>query len=78
MEDYGFEDAKDFHPMNQRLGAIFFRVGLLGEGQGFILKGKKISLSEIGDRIDRIRLRVQPVSLGIYFYSLLFERLGSV
>ncbi|MGZ3604346.1 MAG: hypothetical protein ACXU9P_05250 [Thermodesulfobacteriota bacterium] len=49
MEYYGFEDMKEFHPMNQKLGAIYFKWGI-GEGQGLIVRDRKIYLSEIGER----------------------------
>ena len=58
MEYYGFEDMKEFHPMNQKLGAIYFKWGI-GEGQGLIVRDKKIYLSEIGERGDRIQFRVE-------------------
>jgi len=70
MEYYGFEDTKEFHPMNQRLGAVFIIRRGMGEGQGLIVRDWKIYLSEIGERGDRIRLRVESVSLGKY---LLYE-----
>jgi hypothetical protein len=70
MEYYGFEDMKEFHPMNQKLGAIYFKWGV-GEGQGLILKDRKIYLSEIGEKGDRIRLRVESVSLGKYLFGQL-------
>ena len=50
MEYYGFEDTKEFHPMNQRLGAIFIIRRGMGEGQGLIVRDRKIYLSEIGER----------------------------
>jgi hypothetical protein len=65
MEYYGFEDTKEFHPVTQRLGAIYFRWGT-GEGQGLIVRERKIYLSEIGERGDRIRLRIISVPLGYY------------
>ncbi len=65
MEYYGFEDTKEFHPVTQRLGAIYFRWGT-GEGQGLIVRDRKIYLSEIGERGDRIRLRIISVPLGYY------------
>jgi hypothetical protein len=68
MEYYGFEDTKEFHPMNQRLGAVFFIRRGMGEGQGLIVRDRKIYLSEIGEKGDRIRLRVESVSLGKYFW----------
>ena len=63
MEYYGFEDTKEFHPVTQRLGALYFKWGT-GEGQGLIVRERKIYLSEIGERGDRIRLRVISVPLG--------------
>jgi hypothetical protein len=74
MEYYGFEDVKEFHPMNQRLGTIFIIRRGMGEGQGLIVrdkKDKKIYLSEIGERGDRIRLRVESMSLGKYLLGIL-------
>ncbi len=74
MEYYGFEDVKEFHPMNQRLGTIFIIRRGMGEGQGLIVrdkKDKKIYLSEIGERGDRIQLRVESMSLGKYLLGIL-------
>ena len=68
MEYYGFEDMKGFHPMDQRLGAIYFKWGI-GEGQGLIVRDRKIYLSEIGERGDRIQLRVESMSLLNYLLS---------
>ena len=65
MEYYRFEDMKEFHPMHQKLGAIYFKWGI-GEGQGLTVRGRKISLSEIGKSGDRIRLRVESLPLGKY------------
>jgi len=67
LESFGFEDMKEFHAMNVMLGAIYFRVGM-GEGQGLVVKDRKIYLSEIGARGDRIRLRVRSVPLGYYLF----------
>ncbi len=72
MEYYGFEDMKGFHPMNQRLGAIYFKWGI-GEGQGLIVRDRKIYLSEIGERGDRIQLRVESMSLLNYLLSEIFK-----
>ncbi|MGB7573950.1 MAG: hypothetical protein WBN53_08825 [Thermodesulfobacteriota bacterium] len=72
MEYYGFEDMKGFHPMNQRLGAIYFKWGV-GEGQGLIVRDRKIYLSEIGERGDRIQLRVESLSLLSYLLSGIFK-----
>jgi len=73
MEYYGFQDTKEFHPMNQRLGAVFIIRRAMGEGQGLIVKDRKIYLSEIGEKGDRIQMRVESVSLGRYLLSLVHK-----
>jgi hypothetical protein len=75
MEYYGFEDTKEFHPMNQRLGAVFIIRRGMGEGQGLIVRDRKIYLSEIGERGDRIRLRVRSFMLGSYLLSMVFKNI---
>ncbi len=72
MEYYGFDDTKEFHPMNQKLGAVFIIRRGTGEGQGLIVKDRKIYLSEVGERGDRIQLRVEKMSLGKYLLSMWF------
>jgi len=71
MEYYGFEDMKEFHSMNQRLGAVFIIRRGMGEGQGVIVRDKKIYMSEIGEKGDRIRLRIGSMSLGKYLLGIL-------
>jgi len=73
MEYYGFEDMKEFHTMNQRIGAVFIIRRGMGEGQGLIVRDRKIYLSEIGERGDRIQLRVETMSLGKYIQSLVLK-----
>jgi len=75
MEYYGFEDTKEFHLMNQKLGAVFIIRRRMGEGQGLIVRDRKIYLSEIGERGDRIQLRVESVSLGKYLLSMVFKNI---
>ena len=69
MEYYGFEDTKEFHSMDQRLGAVFISKRGMGEGQGLIIRDRKIYLSEIGERGDRIQLRIESLSLGKYIFD---------
>lgn len=73
MEYYGFEDTKQFHSVNQRLGAVFIVRRGMGEGQGLIVGDRKVYLSEIGERGDRIQLRVESMSLGKYLLSTLWK-----
>ena len=73
MEYYGFQDVKEFHPMDLKLGAVFLIRRGMGEGQGLIVGERKIYLSEIGEKGDRIQLRVESISLGGYLFSLLWK-----
>ena len=47
----------------------------MGEGQGLVVRERKIYLSEIGERGDRIQLRVESMSLGRYLLSMVFKKL---
>lgn len=72
MEYYGFQDMKEFHPVSQRLGAVYFKWGT-GEGQVLIVRERKIYLSEIGEKGDRIRLRVITGPVGEYLLMRYFK-----
>ncbi len=69
MEYYGFQDTKEFHPLNQRLGAVFIIRRGMGEGQGLIVRDRKIYLSEIGEKGDRIQMRVETIDLWRYLLA---------
>jgi hypothetical protein len=73
MEYYGFEETKEFHPVTLRLGAVYFKWGT-GEGQGLIVRERKIYLSEIGERGERIRLRVVTLPLWQYLHRITFKK----
>ena len=71
QEYYRFEDRRDFHPLTVKLGTLFIRVGE-GEGQALIVRERTIVFSEVGERGDRIRLKVKSISRGSYLFSRLF------
>ena len=73
MEYYGFDDIKEFTPMNQKLGAVFIMRRGMGEGQGLIVRDRKIYLSEIGEKGDRIQVRLESVFLGGYLFSTILS-----
>jgi len=73
MEYYGFQEPEEFHPMNLKLGGVFLIRRAMGEGQGLIVRDKKIYLSEIGEKGDRIQIRVESLSFGKYLLSMSFE-----
>ena len=73
MEYYGFQESDDFHPMDLKLGAVFLIRRGMGEGQGLIVRDRKIYLSEIGEKGDRIQLRVESISLGKYLFASIWK-----
>lgn len=73
MEYYGFQELDEFHPMDLKLGAVFLIRRGMGEGQGLIVRDKKIYLSEIGEKGDRIQLRVEFISLGEYLFASVWK-----
>jgi hypothetical protein len=73
MEYYGFQESDEFHPMDLKLGAVFLIRRGMGEGQGLIVRDRKIYLSEIGQKGDRIQLRVEFISLGEYLFASVWK-----
>ena len=69
LEYYGFENTNEIQKANLKLGEIFIVKRGMGEGQGLIIKDRKIYLSEFGERGDRIRIRIKRISLGRYIIS---------
>jgi flagellar motor switch protein FliM len=59
--------------MDLKLGAVFLIRRGMGEGQGLIVGDRKIYLSEIGEKGDRIQLRVESISLGKYLLSVIWK-----
>ena len=73
MEYYGFQESKEFHPMDLKLGAVFLIKKGMGEGQGLVVGERKIYLSEVGEKGDRIQLRVESLALGKYLFSVVWK-----
>ena len=73
MEYYGFQESDEFHPMDLKLGAVFLIRRGMGEGQGLIVRDRKIYLSEIGEKGDRIQLRVESISYGEYLFASVWK-----
>jgi hypothetical protein len=72
MEYYGFDSVRDFHPVHRNLGSSFeIQQGMRG-GQGLILGDKRIHLSELGEKGDRIQIALTSMPFGIYFLSKWF------
>jgi hypothetical protein len=73
MEYYGFQESAEFHPMDLKLGAVFLIRRGMGEGQGLIVRDRKIYLSEIGEKGDRMQLRVELIPLGEYLFASVWK-----
>ena len=74
MEYYGFADGKEFHPKHVPLGNIVMRVGL-GAGQELIVGKRRLFLRELGERGDRVQLKIVPITFGAYLISKLSGKL---
>jgi len=74
MEYYGFQEMRGFHPMSRRLAAIYLKWGT-GEGQELTVRGKKIYLRQVGEKGDRILLKIETVALGRYLLRRVFNSL---
>ncbi|MDQ1330475.1 MAG: hypothetical protein QG578_738 [Thermodesulfobacteriota bacterium] len=71
MGYYGFDDTREFHPLNRDLGAAFiFKKGMV-EGQGLRIGEKTIFLNEIGEKGNSIQLSVEFMRLGRYLLLML-------
>lgn len=71
MEYYGFDEVLEFHELNKGVGSAFLIRSGMRPGQGIILRGEKISLYDIGERGDRIRVSVSKGSVGRQCFDLL-------
>jgi hypothetical protein len=71
MGYYGFDDIREFHPLDKNLGTAFiFKNGMV-EGQGVRIGDKKIFLNEIGEKGNSIRLSVEFMRFGRYLLLMM-------
>ncbi|MFH1123239.1 MAG: hypothetical protein V1758_06205 [Pseudomonadota bacterium] len=73
MEYYGFDEVKEFHPVERRFTHPLVIKKGMKEGQGLIVGDKKIYLSDLAEKGDRIQLRAMSLSLGSYLFSRVLE-----
>lgn len=73
MEYYGFEENKEFNKRNRGLGGVFILKKGMGEEQLIIVKDKKIALSEVGDKGERVSIKIKKISLGKQIISKLLS-----
>jgi hypothetical protein len=58
---YGFEDGRDYYPVNRRMKSFALRLGM-SEPQMIHYQSQKISLGKLGEKGDRLEIRVARMS----------------
>jgi hypothetical protein len=65
---YGFEEGKDYYPVNRRLKSFVLRLGM-SQAQTLSWGNRQISLGELGEPGDRLEVRVVRMTRGRYLLS---------
>jgi hypothetical protein len=65
---YGFEGGPAYYPVNRRMKTLALRLSM-SSPQTLYYGNRKISLQEIGERGDRLEVRVVPMALVHYLLS---------
>lgn len=68
-EYYGFEDSQEYYAVNRRMKSFFLRVGMTNP-QMISCEKWSLSLEEIGDKGDRVEIRLVSMTLARYLLSL--------
>ncbi len=73
MEYYGFEGAGPVQPMNRSLGPAFSIKASMRQDQALKIGERIIDLHAMGNRGDRVQVRVEDVSLASFLLSRMFR-----
>jgi len=65
---YGFEEGRTYYPVNRKMNSFVMRLGMT-HAQIFFHGNQRISLAELGERGDRLEVRVRRMSWGRYLLS---------
>jgi hypothetical protein len=65
---YGFEDGRDYYPVNRRMESFVMRMGMT-QTQTLRVGGQNISLEKLGQKGDRLEFRVIRINWGRYLLS---------
>ncbi len=65
---YGFEDGREYYPVNRKMKSFVLRVGM-SSPQTLDCGNRKISLQEMGEKGDRLEMRVVRMTLAHYLLS---------
>ncbi|PIU50664.1 MAG: hypothetical protein COS92_00235 [Desulfobacterales bacterium CG07_land_8_20_14_0_80_52_14] len=74
MEYYGFEGSGPVQAMNRSLGPTFWIKASMRQDQSLRIGEKTIDLRALGNRGDRVQIRVEDVSLAFILFSGIFRR----
>jgi hypothetical protein len=73
MEYYGFEGSGPVQTMNRSLGPTFSIQKSMRQDQALRIGGRTIDLHAMGNRGDRVQIRVEDVSLASFLLSRMFH-----
>jgi hypothetical protein len=65
---YGFEEGKDYYPVNRTLQSFILRLGM-SQAQVLSWGNQRVSLGEMGKPGDRLEVRVVRMTRGHYLLS---------
>jgi hypothetical protein len=69
---YGFEDGREYYPVNRRMKSFVLRLGM-SVPQTFTFQNQKISLQELGNKGERLEVKVVRMRLARYWFSKIFS-----
>ena len=70
---YGFEDGQGYYSVNRRMKSFAFRLGM-SNPQTLYCGNQTISLQEIGEKGDRLEVRVVRMALAHYLLSWILQK----
>ena len=70
---YGFEDGRGYYPVNRRMKSFPLRLGM-SNPQTLDYGNRAISLQEIGEKGDRLEVRVVRITLAHYLLSRILKK----
>ena len=70
---YGFEDGRGYYPVNRRMKSFALRLGM-SNPQTLFYGNRTISPQEMGEKGDRLEVRVVRMTLAHYLLSRILEK----
>jgi hypothetical protein len=70
---YGFEDGRGYYPVNARMKSFALRLGM-SNPQRLYYGNQTIPLQEIGEKGDRLEVRVVRMALAHYLLSRILQK----